>query len=126
MTEPVYDRSTVMRLAEQMGLRETYEQEGYKRGFQDAQAILNATPALNIDQALSRSGLDAFMMPGDLKHFYAAVKFCGEVIEATKWKDGDIRDLVNDLRDIALEFRDAEQLRARISSKLVPALKGKA
>jgi hypothetical protein len=37
-------------------------------------------------------------------------------------KDGEVRDLVNQVRDIALEFRDAQQLRARLASVLVPVL----
>lgn len=38
-------------------------------------------------------------------------------------KDHEIAETVNTLRDIALEFRDAQQLRARIADVLVPLLK---
>lgn len=40
-------------------------------------------------------------------------------------KDHEIAQLVNQLRDIAIEFHGAQQLRERIAGALVPALQGK-
>ena len=40
--------------------------------------------------------------------------------------DGAIREIVNQLRDIAVEFHDAQQLRARIAHVIVPRLKSAA
>lgn len=41
----------------------------------------------------------------------------------TKWKDHDTRELVNQLRDVAKTYRDADQLRAQIAAIVLPAVK---
>jgi hypothetical protein len=40
-------------------------------------------------------------------------------------KDHEIAQLVNELRDTAIKYRDAQQLRERIAALVVPALRGK-
>lgn len=40
--------------------------------------------------------------------------------KAGAWKDGDTAKLVNDLRDVAVQFRDAQQLRERIAYIIRP------
>jgi hypothetical protein len=41
----------------------------------------------------------------------------------TPWKDHDTRELVNQLRDVAKTYADADQLRAQIAAIVLPAVK---
>lgn len=54
---------------------------------------------------------------------------CNQVFGAEghicKIKDHEIAKIVNDLRDVAVEFHATQQLRERIAQVIVPALKGK-
>lgn len=55
--------------------------------------------------------------------FYNCIK---EIIIANKdnsVKDHELRNIINQLRDIAIEFHDTQQLRARIASTLIPLFK---
>lgn len=47
------------------------------------------------------------------------------VTQAEPLKDGEIAKVVNDLRDVALQFHGAQQLRERIAHIVVPLFKSK-
>lgn len=47
------------------------------------------------------------------------------VAQAEPMKDGEIAKIVNDLRDVAMQFQTAGQLRERIAQVIVPVLKAK-
>jgi len=45
-------------------------------------------------------------------------------VEKVKLKDHEIAKIVNELRDIAVQFHASQQLRERIAQVIVPVLKG--
>lgn len=67
----------------------------------------------------------AWMFPSPVGLKNPIALYAASVAQAEPLKDGEIAKIVNDLRDVALQFHGAQQLRERISQIVVPLLKSK-